>query len=943
MRPTRFIVISILLFAEYAAYAAVPSGYYYFARNKKKDALKTALHDYGAAQKLLDYGGGQGFTWEGFYYTDRNADNSVVDMYSDSVRYFDGFKAVNNMNIEHSFPKSWWGGANVSAYRDLFHLYPADDITNITKSNLPLGEVTSTPTLDNGVSKIGKNGFETSYADNCFEPADEYKGDFARSYFYISTIYQDYASLWQSPMMNNNTYPVWKKWAIDLLLKWSEQDPVSPKELARQEVVYQIQGNRNPFIDYPDLASYIWGKDTLSVYPFQEETGPFLVTPRQGTAVDFGVILQNDTKTQTLHLLGVNISSDIQVSLSGRNASLSISNPVVSASEALNGMDIGISFTPSTSGLINDTLDIQGGGIATKLRIPVKALASADFITLSPENVIPVGGTLKWIPVPQATDYLLSLYQGDKVAGDLLISAYVEGSSWNKAIEIYNGTGKTVDLSKYSVKKQSNGTGDFGSEIKLSGSLANNKSYVLVNTHCSTAGLTAKAQQLDTLVNFNGNDAVALVRSGVVIDQVGIANVGAAVVWGADLTLERKSDITHPLAVYNANEWNVLPVDSFQMLGHHVMNLASENTYILQNVSVGKTTSYAVQNLLPENKYTYSVEAVLPGGNVKAVNTMQLHTSALDVPVLMEPTAIESTRFTANWEETLYATGYQVNVFQLTGVPVATATETFDNVGTAGTPLPAGWSGTVSGNYTSTASSGANPPSVGFKSDGEWLLSKTFTQPVNKLSFMYRFATASVNSSLIVSGVSGSSVILIDSIPYKSSTAKTTMSYKLDKSKNITAVKFKYNKKGSGNMALDDVSFTYGGLDTVYIYRNMPVTSNYAVINGLTENSTYYYTVSATLGSAVSASSDVMEVQTALNSGFVENKNGTAKVYTKNRFVVVEGLNSGSFVSIYSVAGQMLYRAKTGASTVEIPVGRHGVYIVQVNDNGKVFNRKVII
>ena len=99
------------------------------------------------------------------------------------------------MNIEHSFPKSWWGGYEYTAYKDLFHLYPADGTTNSTKSNLPLGEVSGTPTFDNGKSKIGKNGFGTAYSDYCFEPADEYKGDFARSYLYITTIYEDYAPL----------------------------------------------------------------------------------------------------------------------------------------------------------------------------------------------------------------------------------------------------------------------------------------------------------------------------------------------------------------------------------------------------------------------------------------------------------------------------------------------------------------------------------------------------------------------------------------------------------------------------------------------------------------------------------------------------------------------------------------------------------------------------
>ena len=177
--------LGIFVFILTSVNAGVPSGYYYYAKNKKQAALKTALKTYCSPQKELEYGGGPGYTWEGFFYTDQKSDGSVLDMYSNTIRKFSGFSAVDGMHIEHSFPKSWWGAYPNNAYKDLFHLYPADASTNMTKSNLPLGEVSGTPTLDNGVTKVGMNGFGTVYTDNCFEPADEFKGDFARSYFSI--------------------------------------------------------------------------------------------------------------------------------------------------------------------------------------------------------------------------------------------------------------------------------------------------------------------------------------------------------------------------------------------------------------------------------------------------------------------------------------------------------------------------------------------------------------------------------------------------------------------------------------------------------------------------------------------------------------------------------------------------------------------------------------
>lgn len=77
---------------------------------------------------------------------------------------------------------------------------------------------------------LDKECIYPGYTGNVFEPADEFKGDFARSYFYVVTVYQDLASYWNSPMLNKNSYPVWKPWAIELLKQWHQQDPVSTKE-----------------------------------------------------------------------------------------------------------------------------------------------------------------------------------------------------------------------------------------------------------------------------------------------------------------------------------------------------------------------------------------------------------------------------------------------------------------------------------------------------------------------------------------------------------------------------------------------------------------------------------------------------------------------------------------------------------------------------------------
>lgn len=927
-----YALLALLIVQSTFNHATIPSGYYYFAKNKSKAELKTALHLHCAPLHVLNYGGEAGFTWEGFFSTDRNADGSVVDMYSATVRMFNGFSAINGMHIEHSLPKSWWGAHENNAYKDLFHLYPADGVTNSTKNNLPLGEVIGTPSFNNGVSKVGKNGFGTEYNEGCFEPADEYKGDFARSYFYIATVYENLATLWQSPMMNNNTYPVWKPWAKELLLKWHRQDPVSAKERNRIEAVYNIQGNRNPFIDYPDLAEYIWGADSTKIYPFPEETEAFLLTPRRGENIDFGVILQNANRSHTFKLHGVNISSTVNVGFKNNTAAFSISKASLSVSEVLNAVDVTLNFSPVTSGVFRDTLIIQNGGLAQPILIPLKALASADFITLEPDEITPVGGKLQWISDPQATDYLLNCYKGDTKAGDLIISTYAEGSSWNKAIELYNGTGKTVDLSKYSLQKQSNGAGDFTSTLRLTGTLANNSTYVIGHKDATNTTLLTKTNlTTDSLLQMNGNDAIQLVRSGVTIDMAGAANAGADVIWGLDITLKRKPTITHPSATFKASEWESYPIDSFEKLGAHSMQLSTTSTPVLKNVSTENVNSYQISGLLPKNTYTYSITSMRPEGSVPAINTMQLHTSGLEAPVAMAAINTSTSSFTANWEEGLYVSDYLLDVFSLSGQEAKTETEEFLSVSVGGTPLPEGWKGTASGNYTSAASSGTAIPSISLKTNNEWLQTKTYPAPVTKLSFMYRYPSAATGSYFLVHGLNADNWLHIDSIPYNATTAKTYPTYNFTNTKNYTAFKFTY-KKMTGNLAIDDVSVTYGGLDSVFIYKNKAISGNQFEVTGLNQQSSYAYRVRSTLGNAVSGYSEAIHVQTLSNTNVKQIFLPDIKLNMSEGNLSLSGLMGNETIRIYSITGVCFHQQNAQSDRFSLNIAAKGVFIVKIQN-----------
>lgn len=273
MTKIRFTCL-ILLLQIFALTAFAQKDYFASIDGVKGGAdMKNALYKIIKEHKKISYGSGEDKTWGAFYTTDAVVENGkrrVLDMYSNEERFF-GSKGskIDGMNIEHSVAKSWWGGNENNAYHDLHHLNPSDQTANSRKSNYPLGELTSI-SWNNGVTFVGKATIDGS-STNAYEPCDEYKGDFARVFMYMFTCYQDLT--WKYTWMNyeESTYPTLKPWAVELLLKWHKQDPVSEKEIKRNNAVYEIQGNRNPYVDYPQLADYVWG-DSIN-YTFKLSGG----------------------------------------------------------------------------------------------------------------------------------------------------------------------------------------------------------------------------------------------------------------------------------------------------------------------------------------------------------------------------------------------------------------------------------------------------------------------------------------------------------------------------------------------------------------------------------------------------------------------------------------------------------------------------------------------
>lgn len=188
-------------------------------------------------------------------------------------------------NREHSLPKSWFGvskNPGVGPGTDLYHMYPTDGYVNNQRNNYPFGECTGGTTLSNG-SNVGRGRLGTSTLEGftggtVFEPNDEFKGDFARTYFYMVLAWCNYNNQTYSFTQETNGERMFNDdftasghfgltdYSVALLMKWHRLDPVSRKETDRNNAVQSIQGNRNPFIDYPELAEYIWGANAGQVF-----------------------------------------------------------------------------------------------------------------------------------------------------------------------------------------------------------------------------------------------------------------------------------------------------------------------------------------------------------------------------------------------------------------------------------------------------------------------------------------------------------------------------------------------------------------------------------------------------------------------------------------------------------------------------------------------------
>ena len=380
-----------LIFLSYFLAAQIPNGYYDKVAGKEGFALKTELFF------IIDGHTDRGYSalWGFYEVADVRADGFVWDIYSncdlkfgtDQDAGFGGTTECDKFNREHTFPQSWFDAAAVPR-ADAHMVLPTDKKVNSERGNFPYGEVSNASYTSSNGSKKGNNNL-AGYSGVVFEPVDEFKGDIARIYFYMATRYQSQIDGWETSstesniVLNGTEDQVFEDWVIEMLIDWHINDPVSQKEIDRNDAVFNYQGNRNPYIDHPEWVSCIWRNSCGG-----EENPP--LNPAisfNRSVIDFGSQTFGDiAKITSFHVVGEDLNENLKLSLENENFKISF--------DESSNYQSSLTIIPNQDNRINDSIFIRFNSLENTDQI-IESLLMAEQLETNPEPITILAETIR--------------------------------------------------------------------------------------------------------------------------------------------------------------------------------------------------------------------------------------------------------------------------------------------------------------------------------------------------------------------------------------------------------------------------------------------------------------------------------------------------------------------------------------------------------------------
>lgn len=523
----RYSLISFLLVVCSLLSATAPNGYYTSSTLDGKNtanlrsALQTIITN---GHSVVSYSG----LWTAYGTTDINPSTGKIwDMYSNC-----GYTLSTNQcgtysvecdcyNREHSTPQSWFGGS-APMYSDLFNVYPTDGKVNGMRSNYPYGEVGSASYTSQNGSMLGASSF-SGYSGTVFEPIDEYKGDFARTYFYMATRYAGLCESWtgEATVIYGSANLGLTAYGANLFLTWSRQDPVSAKEIARNDNVYGVQNNRNPFIDFPGLEEYVWGNKTSQTFSV---SGAATVTiPTLSTPTSAGVANTTATLGGNITGLGNGTITESGIYYSTTNGFADGTGTKVTGVATSTG-----AFTVGVSGLTAGTTyyykafatNSAGSGYT----------AQGSFTTTSVVVLAPTVTSPNLI-IANTTSATVSA----NITADGGGSLTEKGFYWSTTNGFANGTGTKVTVAGIA-------TGVYNATLS---SLSPSTTYYFKAFATNSAGTTYTSQVGFATAAING----PVINAGNVVNSGAVLNFGTVATTATKSFLIKTKDITGDLTV----------------------------------------------------------------------------------------------------------------------------------------------------------------------------------------------------------------------------------------------------------------------------------------------------------------------------------------------------------------------------------------------------------
>jgi len=578
----------LFLFIAGLAYSQIPSNYYDSANGLSGYALKTQLknivtsgHTYNASSYdnlFTAYAS----TDRDYYYEN---DGSLLDIYSENPTGSETSYNIPNdecggnitgegqcYNREHLFPQGFFNNSDaLPMVSDIHTVVPTDGFVNNGRSNYPFGIVSNTNTSYANGSKWG-TGNNYGYTNRVFEPIDEFKGDIARAMLYFAVRYEDNwnDSGWEAPdaspynPLNGTSDQFYETWFINTMLDWHAADPVSQRELDRNDEAYNFQGNANPFVNHPEYAALIWN-------PVPDTQAPSDPT------------------------------------------NLVASNPTDNS--------INLSWTASTDNVSVTSYDIYQSGVnlynTVTTSFVVTGLSANTNYCFTVRANDGSGNTSGFSN--QACE---TTSDNGSQTTDLFISEYVEGSATNKAIEIANFTGGPISLSNYTLKLATN-SNNFSTTYTFpnSSTIANGDVFVVANSGLNSGCQSEQDDVNNSITGFNGNDVIGLFKNNVLIDILGIEGDDSD--FAKNVTLIRKPEIQFPSTTYDANEWNVESIDDCSDLGQHNQTLSTIdnsmtsisifpnpiNSVLNVNLKFDRTTQIDIYDVMGKKVFTTTINS----------------------------------------------------------------------------------------------------------------------------------------------------------------------------------------------------------------------------------------------------------------------------------------------------------------------------------------------